>query len=307
MGCGCAGRQKEQNEAFQKFLDKRFVENLSDFHPGVKLLNRLDLDLIDSTPFQNARDSYTQQNKDEIERKILIIKKEIENVLILTAEMDVKRRELLNLFKEISSFMRIEVCYADNFPLENWGFFKKDKFFIQVTVLNNQHFQKLKTKKKDPSEAYWFEVLSWEKPIKFDWDLNNKFNNLRKKKKKAFVQQFKLGSNDYINFEVCKYINKNEHEVIGNGLISAGTLFDQEFKEIKLNINLFSKNKGKKEWFTLLIRAQMIVDLHFLLDSQHKLISNYNEVLIKAYRKFVNIMNVTPRGTVKKSYINNKE
>ena len=304
MGCGCSGRQKDHNEAFLKLIEKKYAENLSEFHPGVQLLNRLDLEMIDSTPFQNTRDSYTQQNKQEIERKIMIIKKEIENVLLLTAEMDVKRKELMNLFSEISSFLRIEVCYADNFPSESWNFFSKDKFFIQVSVLNNHHFPKLKTKKKDPSEAYWFSVLSWEKPIKNEWELN-KFITTKKKKKKALIQQFKLNSNDYINFEVCKSISKEENEVIGNGLISAGTFFDQEFKEIKLNINLFSKNKMKKEWFTLFIRGQLIIDLHYLLDSQHKLISNYNEVLIKAYRKFVNIMNVTPRGTMKKSYVNN--
>jgi len=305
MGCGCSGRQKEHNEAFQKFLEKKYAENVADFHPGVKLMTRLDLDIIDSTPWQNQRDSYTQQNRTEIEGKIMTIKKEIENVLLMTAEMDIKRKELINLFKEISSFLRIEVCYADNFPSESWTFFKQDKFFIQVSVLNNQHFPRLKTKKKDPSEGCWFEVLSWETPIKNEWEINRGFgSSTKKKKKKAMVQNFKLNSSDYINFEVCKHISKGEYEVVGNGLIGVGPLFDQEFKEIKLNINLFSKNK-KKEWFTLFVRAQLIIDLHFLLDSQHKMINNYNEVLVKAYRKFVNIMNVTPRGTMRKSALNN--
>lgn len=303
MGCGCSGRQKEQNEAMKKILEKKYSENLSEFYPGVKLLNQLDLDLIDSTPFQNSRDSYLQQNKSEIEQKIMIIKKEIENVLLLQAEMDVKRKELMNLFKEISCFLRIEICYADNFPLDSWGFFSKDKFFIKVSVLNNHFFPKLKTKKKDSSEAYWFEVLSWEKPLRSEYEMSNRLESIRKKKKRALISQFKLNSNDYINFEICKYISKNQDEVVGNGLISAGTFFDQEFKEIKLNINLLTKKKSQKEWFTLIVRGQMIIDLHFLLDSQHKILSNYNEVLIKAYRKFVNILNVTPRGTLRKSNI----
>ena len=304
MGCGWSGRQKEHNEAFQKLLEKKYAENISDFHPGVKLMNRLDLEIIDSTPWQNARDSYTQQNRTEIEEKIKLIKKEIENVLVMTAEMDVKRKDLINLFKEVSSFLRIEVCYADNFPAENWAFFKKDKFFIQVSILNNHHFPKLKTKKKDPSEAFWFEVLSWERPIKNEWEINRGFGSVRgKKKKKSQVTNFKLNSNDYIKFEVCKYISKEEFEVVGNGMIGVGPLFDQEFKEIKLNINLFSNKK--KEWFTLNLRAQLIVDLHFLLDSQHKMINNYNEVLVKAYRKFVNILNVTPRGTMRNSALSN--
>lgn len=305
MGCGCSGRQKEQNEAFQKMLEKKYSENLPDFYPGLKLMNKLDLEMIDSTPFQNIRDSYYQQNKSEIEQKIFLIKREIENVLLLQAEMDVKRRELMNLFKEISSFLRIEICYADNFPAENWGFFSKNKFFVKVSILNNQFFPKLKTKKKEPSETHWFEVLSWEKPLKNEFELNSRLSSIKKKKKRAHVQNFKLNSSDYINFEICRFISKNEEEVLGNGVISAGSFFDQEFKEIKLNINLFTKDK-KKEWFSLIVRGQLIVDLNFLLDSQHKLISNYNEVLIKAYRKFVNILNITPRGTLKKSYINSK-
>ena len=73
-----------------------------------------------------------------------------------------------------------------------------------------------------------------------------------------------------------------------------------KYKIIKTHINLICKADNTKKWFTLCLRAQFIVDLHFLLDSQHRILSNYNEVLIKSYRKFVNIMNLTPRGSVRK-------
>lgn len=301
MGCGCSGRQKDNNEAFQKMLEKKYNENILDFYPGIKLLNRLDLEMIDSTPFQNVIDSLKQQHKLEIEQKIMIIKKEIENVLLLTSELDIRRKDLLTLFKEISSFLRIEICYIDQLPIDIWGLLQKDKFFIQVSVLNNRYFPILRTKKKESGEPYWFEVLSWEKPRgRNEWDIVNRINGNGKKKKKGLVHEFNLSSNDYLNFEVCKYIRKDAYDRIGNGLISAATLFDQELKDIKLNINLSYKNNNTKTWVTLFLRTQFIVDLHFLLDSQHRILSNYNEVLIKSYRKFVNIANITPKNSIRK-------